>query len=130
MATATEQWVLVEMVQALYEVTWAALAAPTTPGPGAACRVVRTAVRGGVVGWPRHARTLEVSLEELAGHWVPVAKCMEGPAGADSESLGLSCERGARPDSCLGAGRKHVGGGPGERLGLRPRTGTEGTAGW
>lgn len=121
MATATKQWLLVEMVQALYEVSLAARAAPsrTRPRGGVTARVDCGQRQGSSWRWPHHAG-LSLSLwESSRRHTVPVAKCMEGPAGAETESLGLSCERGARPRSCLGAGREHVGGGTGERMVLK-----------
>lgn len=126
MATAMEQWVLVEMVQALYEVSLAARAAPTHAWPrgGVSARVDCGQTRGEVgrgVG-PITPRPSVSPWKSSLGHTVPVAKCLEGPAGAETESLGLICERGARPGSCLGAGRENVGGGTGERLVLKNQT--------
>lgn len=53
MATAAEQWVLVEMVQALYEVSSAAQRPTTTPDPGEGGRLVRICGPGAWAGLPR-----------------------------------------------------------------------------
>lgn len=99
MATAAEQWVLVEMVQALYEVSLAARAAQdhTRPWRGGTAPVgLWSESRAGLAGSRPDLR--RPSLERLAG---------EARAGAGTEGL--------RP----GTGKEQVGGGAGARLVLR-----------
>lgn len=83
MATAAEQWVLVEMVQALYEVSLAARAAHDHTQPrrrGAALADWRSAAHAGLAGSRPDPRLLWP--EGLAG---------EAPAGAGTQGrLGLA----------------------------------------
>lgn len=123
MATAAEQWVLVEMVQALYEVSSAARGPTQHPTLGrwdGSCGFVV----GGLGGSVGHTRTLGCPRWKGSGaNTVPATEGREGRAGAGPEGLDLSAgRRGARSGSCRGAGRERVGGGAGERLVLRNRS--------
>lgn len=96
MATAAEQWVLVEMVQALYEVSLAARAAMTTLGPGEMGRLLWVRGLGAARGWPGRAGPSR----SLAG-----GARAEARAGAGTEGLrpraGKERVRGRRSEAVL-----------------------------
>lgn len=108
MATAAEQWVLVEMVQALYEVS-AAVRAPATPAPGKGRRVR--------AGGPRPRGPASASPDR----GVPAGRARGRAPSSGGEGRGTAgagprprfALRGRSPRGPVGAGRK-AWEGPGE----------------
>lgn len=124
MATAAEQWVLVEMVQALYEVS-AAVRAPATPAPGKGRRVR--------AGGPRPRGPASASPDR----GVPAGRARGRAPSSGGEGRGTAgagprprfALRGRSPRGPVGAGWK-AWEGPGEVvLDGRVAPGAEGT-GW
>lgn len=116
MATAAEQWVLVEMVQALYEVSSVARAAHdhTWPWGGGTARVDLWPDT-----WAGLARSRpdsrRPSLEGLAGRTVFAAGRRTDRRELERRARRVG-GRGACSGSCPGVGKGHAGGDTGERL--------------